>query len=200
MAKAASGEGDAKPLRIGFILSRDFTMSAFSMFLDTLRLASDVGDRSGRVHCDWEVLSASGHLVKCSAGIELAPTARLADPRRYSHVAVVGGLLHRQDPLDDAAIGFLRSAAAAGVPLIGICTGSFILARAGLLAGRKACVSWYHFDDFREQFPDIPALADCEPTSSHPQNRSSVKSNRGRRHRRQNSPVRKRATRAARGG
>ena len=72
MVKVSNADGGAKPLRIGFILSRDFTMSAFSMFLDTLRLASDVGDRSRRVHCDWEVLSATGHLVKSSAGIEVA--------------------------------------------------------------------------------------------------------------------------------
>lgn len=160
MVQISNVEGGAKPLRIGFILSRDFTMSAFSMFLDTLRLASDIGDRSGRVHCDWEVLSATGHLVKCSAGVEVAPTAPLGDPRRFSHVAVVGGLLRREAPLDDATIDFLHKAATAGVPLIGICTGSFILARSGLLARRKACVSWYHVDDFREQFPDIPALAD----------------------------------------
>jgi len=31
----------SKPLKIGFILARDFTMSAFAMFVDTLRLASD---------------------------------------------------------------------------------------------------------------------------------------------------------------
>ena len=156
----SSVDGGTKPLRIGFVLSRDFTMSAFSMFLDTLRLASDIGDRSGRVHCDWEVLSATGHLVKCSAGVEVAPTAPLGDPRRFSHVAVIGGLLHRENPIDGATIDFLHKAAGADVPLIGICTGSFILARSGLLARRRACVSWYHFDEFRQQFPDIPALAD----------------------------------------
>ncbi|MDQ0392113.1 GlxA family transcriptional regulator [Labrys monachus] len=160
MVQIPNVDAGAKPLRIGFILSRDFTMSAFSMFLDTLRLASDVGDRSGRVHCDWEVLSATGHLIRSSAGIEVAPTAPLGDPRRFSHVAVVGGLLRAEAPLDEAAIDFLHRADAAGIPLIGVCTGSFILARAGLLLRRKACVSWYHVDDFRRQFPDIPALAD----------------------------------------
>jgi len=38
-------------------------MSAFAMFVDTLRLASDVGDRSGRVYCDWEVVSATGEVI-----------------------------------------------------------------------------------------------------------------------------------------
>lgn len=152
--------GAPKPLRIGFLLAHAFTMSAFSMFVDTLRLASDDGDRSGRIHCDWEVLSATGHLVRSSAAIEVAPTSGLGDPRRFTHLAVVGGLLRAGDPLDAASVDFLRRAAAAGVPLIGVCTGSFILAAAGLLRGRRACVSWYHYHDFRDRFPDVKVIAD----------------------------------------
>lgn len=157
------GRGDEparKRLRIGFVLARDFTMAPFAMFVDTLRLASDVGDRSGRVHCDWEVVSASGHLVKSSAGIAVAPTAGLGDPARFSHLAVVGGLLRQDEPLDAASVDFLRRAAAAGVTLVGVCTGSFILARVGLMDGRTACVSWFHHEEFREHFPAIAVVAD----------------------------------------
>lgn len=32
-------------LKIGFILARSFTLSAFALFVDTLRLASDEADR-----------------------------------------------------------------------------------------------------------------------------------------------------------
>lgn len=149
-----------KPLRIGFLLAHAFTMSAFAMFVDTLRLASDVGDRSGRINCDWEVLSATGHLVRSSAAVEVAPTAGLGDPRRFTHIAVVGGLLRDEMPLDAASIAYLERAAAAGVPLIGVCTGSFVLAAAGLMRGRRACVSWYHYHDFRERFPDVGVIAD----------------------------------------
>lgn len=162
VASAARRAGPArpKPLRIGFLLAHAFTMSAFAMFVDTLRLASDVGDRSGRINCDWEVLSATGHLVRSSAAIEVAPTAGLGDPRRFTHIAVVGGLLRDDMALDAASVDFLRRAAAEGVPLIGVCTGSFVLAAAGLMRGRRACVSWYHYHDFRERFPDVGVIAD----------------------------------------
>jgi transcriptional regulator GlxA family with amidase domain len=153
-------DGHPKRLRIGFILARDFTLSAFSLFVDTLRLASDEGDRSGRVHCDWEVVSSTGHHVRSSAGIEIAPTAPMGDPRRFSHIAVVGGLLREEKPVDSATLEYLASAARAQIPLIGICTGAFVLAKAGLLNGRKACVSWYHVREFCEAFPDIPAIGD----------------------------------------
>ena len=142
-----------KPLlRVGFVLARHFTLSAFSLFVDTLRLASDVEDRSGRVLCDWDVISATPQMIKASCGIHVAPTARLGPAERFDYIAVVGGLLDVDEPLDAEAMAFLKEAARKGVTVIGVCTGSFILADAGLLDNRLACVSWLHHEAFRERF------------------------------------------------
>ncbi|MGV3553403.1 GlxA family transcriptional regulator [Rhizobium sp.] len=144
-----------KPLiRVGFILARHFTLSAFSLFVDTLRLASDVEDRSGRVLCDWEVISATPQMIKASCGIQVAPTARLGAAERFDYIAVVGGLLDVEEPLDRETIAFIKDAAQKKVMIIGVCTGSFILAEAGLLRDRLACVSWLHHEAFRIRFPD----------------------------------------------
>lgn len=143
-----------KPLlRVGFILARHFTLSAFSLFVDTLRLASDIEDRSGRVLCDWEVISASPQAIKASCGVQVTPTARLGSAGRFDYIAVVGGLLDIEEPLDRETVTFIREAARQKVTVIGVCTGSFILAAAGLLRGRLACVSWLHHDAFRIRFP-----------------------------------------------
>ena len=40
-----------QPLSIGFILQPDFTLVAFSSFVDALRLAADEADRSRKVRC-----------------------------------------------------------------------------------------------------------------------------------------------------
>jgi transcriptional regulator GlxA family with amidase domain len=40
------------------------------------------------------------------------------------------------------------------VNLVGLCTGSFVLARAGLLDGYVACVSWFHRQEFTQEFPN----------------------------------------------
>jgi transcriptional regulator GlxA family with amidase domain len=69
-------------------------------------------------------------------------------------------LLHGGEQIDDATIAYLRRAADAGTPLIGLCTGSFVLARAGLMTGRRCCVSWYHRHDFVREFPDQPFESD----------------------------------------
>lgn len=143
----------AAKLKVGFILARHFTLSAFSLFIDTLRLASDIDDRSGRVMCDWDVISASGQMIKSSSGIQVAPTARLGDPSRFDYLAVVGGLLDVEEPLDRETAAYLNEATRKKVPVIGVCTGSFILAAAGLLKDRLACISWLHHDEFKVRFP-----------------------------------------------
>ncbi|MEW9612894.1 GlxA family transcriptional regulator [Shinella sp. S4-D37] len=142
-------------LKVGFVLARHFTLSAFALFVDTLRLASDVDDRSGRVLCDWEVVGATPHMIKSSSGIQVSPTARLGDPERFDYIAVVGGLLDVEEPLDRQTVAFLHEASRKKVKILGVCTGSFILANSGLLRNRQACVSWLHHSEFRARFPEV---------------------------------------------
>jgi transcriptional regulator GlxA family with amidase domain len=152
LARTSPSQPARPALRVGFILARHFTLSAFSLFVDTLRLASDFEDRSGRVLCDWEVISATPHMIKSSSGVQVVPTTRLGAPDRFDYIAVVGGLLDIEDPLDADTIAFLNEASRQKVPIIGVCTGSFILADAGLLRGRLACVSWLHHEEFKARF------------------------------------------------
>lgn len=147
-------------LRIGFILANHFTLTAFSTFVDTLRLAADDGDRSRPILCRWTVMSASERPIRASCGVEVLPQSGFVDPRGFDYIAVIGGLLHKGSQVDAATQAYLCEAAAAGVALIGVCTGSFVLARAGLMDGRRCCVSWYHHRDFIDEFGDIDPISD----------------------------------------
>ncbi|MCA3510585.1 MAG: GlxA family transcriptional regulator [Rhodobacter sp.] len=147
-------------LRIGFILARRFTLCAFASFVDVLRLAADEGDRSRPILCRWRVLSASSDPVESSCGIKVSPEDRFGDPRQFDYIAVVGGLIGEIESLDPRAVDYLQQAAALGVPLVGICTGAFILHRAGLMNGYRACVSWFHHDDYLEAFEGLLPVSD----------------------------------------
>ena len=142
-------------LRVGFVLARHFTLSAFSLFVDTLRLASDVDDRSGRLLCDWDVISSTPHMIRSSSGIQVSPTTRLGNPERFDYIAVIGGLLDVEEQLDRETIAFLHEASRRRTRIIGVCTGSFILAGSDLLRNRQACVSWLHHSEFKARFPDV---------------------------------------------
>ncbi len=159
-APKSTATAPAPRLSVGFVLADRFTLTAFANFVDTLRLAADEGDRSRPILCRWSVMSASGRPARASCGVTVAPDSPLRDPGEFTYVVVVGGLLHRGPAIDPATAAWLKRAAKAGATLVGVCTGSFILARLGLLAGRRACVSWYHRQDWLDEFGAPEPIAD----------------------------------------
>jgi transcriptional regulator GlxA family with amidase domain len=158
--RASAPAAGKAALSVGFILTKKFTLTALSSFLDALRLAADDGDRSRPIRCHWRIIAGQKTPVKASCGVAITPDAVFGDPRAFDYIVVVGGLLHCGPPLEPEALAFLHAAGAAGVPLIGVCTGSFVLCRAGLMRDRKCCVSWYHYRDFIDEFPDLVPVAD----------------------------------------
>lgn len=142
-------------LRIGFLLVPRFTLTAFAGFVDALRLAADVDDRSRQIDCEWQVLGQRGKPIVASCGASVQPWAPMEDPAEYDYIVIVGGLLHGGQIVQPGLYRYLQAAAHAGVSLIGLCTGSFILARAGLLDGYECCVSWFHRSDFESEFPRL---------------------------------------------
>lgn len=159
-ANLSGQAADTPKLRIGFVLAKSFTLSPFALFVDILSIARDEGARYGRVHVEWDVLASSRHLIRSSCGVQISPTSDLYDPQSYDFIVVVGGRLNDTDPIDDQTVSFLRAASSRKVTLIGLCTGTFILAAAGLMKNHKTCVSWLYYNDFHEQFPEIDARAD----------------------------------------
>jgi transcriptional regulator GlxA family with amidase domain len=159
-ASETTGGARMVKLNIGFILTRRFTLCAFANFVDVLRLSADEGDRSRPILCGWRVLSATMDPIASSCGIAVQPDERLGDPKRFDYVVVVGGLVDEIEGLNPDYVRFLRQAAAAGVPLVGVCTGTFVLHRAGLMDGYRACVSWFHHVDFLERFEGLKPVSD----------------------------------------
>jgi transcriptional regulator GlxA family with amidase domain len=147
-------------LNVGFILARRFTLCALANFVDVLRLAADEGDRSRPILCSWRVLSPTMEPIASSCGITVQPEERLGDPARFDYLVVIGGLVDEIENLHPETVRFLVRAAAAGVPLVGVCTGTFALHQAGLMHGYRACVSWFHHEDFLERFDGLKPVSD----------------------------------------
>jgi transcriptional regulator GlxA family with amidase domain len=151
---------EGQRLSVGFILAKRFTLCAFANFVDVLRLAADEGDRSRPILCNWTVLSDTMDSVPSSSGVSVQPNERLGDPSQFDYIVVVGGLVNETPELGPAYSRYLQRAAELGVPLIGVCTGTFFLHQAGLLDGYRCCVSWFHHADFLDQFEGLNPVSD----------------------------------------
>ena len=144
---------NTSPVRFAFILLPQFTMTAFAGLLDVLRLSADEGDLSRPVRCTWEVVAETLIPVRSSSGVQVVPADLLGDPARFDYIIVVGGQWRARQSASPDVLDYLRRAARAQRHIVGLCTGVFALAQAGVLAGHRACVSWFHYWDFIHQFP-----------------------------------------------
>lgn len=150
--------GDRPELNVGILLWPEFPMMALAGVLDSLRHAADMGDNSQQVRCSWTLMSgAPQRRIPSSSGITLLPDGGYLPPTHFDYIVVIGGLLRslKQGPPQDR--GYLRAAQAAGIPLAGVCTGSFVLAEEGFLAGHRASIHPFHLDEFRQRFPEVYA-------------------------------------------
>ena len=149
---------ESQRLRVGFVVLDRFTLNAFSSFIDAIRLAADTGGRSRQIACGWEIMGPGP--VTASCGLQMHPTSALRDAQEFDYIAVCGGngYLTREQP--QWLTRYLRDAAVVGTGLIGLCTGSFNIARAGLMDGYPVCVHWNVLEAFASEFPHIEAHTD----------------------------------------
>jgi AraC family transcriptional regulator, glycine betaine-responsive activator len=124
---------------------------AFTAAVEPLRSANRM---SGRELYRWRLFSTDGEAVAASAGIAFVPDAAIADIARCSTVLVCAGL----DPHlfhDKATFSWLRQLARHGSRIGALCTGTHVLARAGLLNDYRCTIHWENLAGFAEEFPDI---------------------------------------------
>lgn len=125
-------------------------MMALASASEPLRAANRL---SGQALYEWRLLSSAGASVCSSSGLELQTTA-IEDAPQVDRLFVIASLQVEQ--LRDARVDrFLQRFALAGIPLGALSTGSFVLARAGLLAGYRCTVHWESLRQFAEEFPAI---------------------------------------------
>ena len=124
-------------MTVAFVLAPNFTLLPLAGFIETVRHAADVADFSRQIYCRWALLGPSLDPVRASCGLEVRPWQAFGDPAAYDYVVVTGGLLPSCLEAAPETYAFIRRAAERGVQLIGLCTGGFLLAKAGLMDGRR---------------------------------------------------------------
>ncbi len=100
------------------------------------------------------MVSADGRPVTASSGIDIVADLSLEEVERLDTLFVVAGLeAHKYQ--DRQVFAGLRRLSRRGCRIGAISAGSYLLARAGLLAGYRSTIHWENAAAFREAFPDI---------------------------------------------
>jgi transcriptional regulator GlxA family with amidase domain len=108
------------------------------------------------------VASLGATAVRTSSGLAIAADTDLRTVQTMDTLLVPGGEGTRSTgPATEELVGWLRQHAPAARRVASVCTGAFLLARAGLLAGRCATTHWAYADSLARQFPEVSV--DPEP-------------------------------------
>ena len=124
---------------------------------------AEVFAEANRFGADYAVgyVSPCGGSVLTSTGIQMQVDAARADIEGPDTVVVCGGDVLIGRSIAPEPIDAVRGFAPRARRLVSICTGSFVLAAAGVLAGRRATTHWRHAELLARAHRDIEVLADA---------------------------------------
>lgn len=129
----------------------EVTQIALVAAVEALRLANRA---SGKELYSWTLLSLEGGEIRASNGMPLAASGDLSLGESADVVVVCGG----NDPSivgDRRLLAWLRTQSRRGKDIGSLCTGSLVLAKAGLLDGYRCTIHWENLAGFVEAYPDI---------------------------------------------
>jgi transcriptional regulator GlxA family with amidase domain len=142
----------AAPTRsVGFLLIPGFALMSYASAVEPLRAANWL---AGRTLYEWRHAAPGDQPVIASSGAAILPDFTFADDvRALDLVLVIAG----GNPAafnDRRTLSWLRRLARQKVAVGGVSAGPYLLAKAGLLAGRRCTVHSEHMPAFQEAFPD----------------------------------------------
>ncbi len=139
------------PIKFLFVLIEEFSLVAFSNAIEPLRLANRIAKK--QVYT-WELASEGGQKVTCSNGIPLDVNVDIYSAGISSYIVICSGenvRKHTTKPL----MSWIRKEARKDIVVGAICTGTYILAKAGILNDSESTIHWENQESLREEFSDL---------------------------------------------
>lgn len=96
--------------------------------------------------------------VRTDQGLCLAELEPLPEPAADDLVVVPGMRFAALDAVGPRVLSWLREAHETGAQLASVCTGAFLLGRAGLLDGRQCTTHWSRVEELQRRFPAARVL------------------------------------------
>ena len=141
-----------EPEHFAFVLVPGFTMVPLSAAIEPLRLANL---HSSHTLYSWSTHSIDGAPVSASNDLAVAAGGGALNTVPPKATIVVCGGVDIENRVNDRLLKWLRKSSRMGHTIGALCTGSHILAVAGLLDDYICTIHWRHIPGFMEAFPDI---------------------------------------------
>ncbi|TMV00718.1 GlxA family transcriptional regulator [Brucella haematophila] len=148
-------EPSDEQLSVTLLVLPDCSLMSLAATLDPMRGANRV---TGRSLYSWRVVSPDGSDPITSSGLKVGVNGKFeATPQ---DILIIVSAFHALEHATPKLLGQLRQAAKQSQLVIGVEAGSWVLAKAGLLNGRKATTHWEDLEAFSQRFPDVEMQSD----------------------------------------
>ncbi len=107
--------------------------------------------------CPFEVKLVAETLspVTCTGGLRVLPDYDFVTCPPLDVLVVPGGWGTREQVSNPALVAWVKRQAAGAKWITSVCTGSFVLAEAGVLKGKPATTHWRSLDRMANTYPDV---------------------------------------------
>ncbi|MFJ3486428.1 GlxA family transcriptional regulator [Pseudomonas sp. NPDC090202] len=147
---------DAAPLRVAIVLLPAFSNFGLAAVIEPLAIANWLSQRS---LFEWTLLSLDGAPVQASNGLSTVVGAAMDGEQGFDVCVLVASFDVHKHSRNLALKSWLRRQALFGAVLMGVETGTELLAAAGVLDGFEAAVHWDNLQGFQESYPRVKARA-----------------------------------------
>lgn len=143
--------------RVGIVIFHDVEVLDFCGPFEVFSVTRRDADTRRAEPSPFEVVLVAEHLdrVVTTGGMKVTPDFSFENCPPLDIVVVPGGWGARAAMSNKAMLSFIRSRAAKTETLASVCTGSLILAEAGLLDGLRATTHWLVLDEMQERYPKV---------------------------------------------
>jgi transcriptional regulator GlxA family with amidase domain len=146
-------------IQVGILLFDDVEVLDFAGPFEVFTTASRVAARrNAEAAALFAVVTiAAANQVRARAGLSVNVDCSLQNAPPLDLLIVPGGVVEAELQKPEV-VQWIAERAAAAQWTASICTGAFLLAAAGLLAGRPATTHWEDVDDLRARFPQVRVM------------------------------------------
>lgn len=143
-------------LKITLLLAPDSSLMSLASVLDVMRGANRMAQRK---LFNWQIATPNDQAASLTCGLAIQPDVKLNQQLQGDILILLGGFNHERH-FDKALLRQLKSIIPRFRWLGGVESGSWALARLGLLDGRKATTHWEDLEDFALTYPRIEVIPD----------------------------------------
>lgn len=151
---AERGMEVVRPWNVGILLFDEVEVLDFAGPLEVFSITTLQG-RQEKLFC-VHTLSETGEMIRARNGLTVKPTYSIANAPELDILIVPGGYGAEEIEIHNKTlIDWIREQASKVKLLASVCTGAFLLAKAGLLDGKKVTTHWMDIDRLAREYPKI---------------------------------------------